>query len=615
MDYIYKEQALNISIDVFKGQSAVKEDFSRADLKVFLVRGVEKVRIPLNINIDSQGTLKGSISHLPEGVYGIKAVWFKNGGRSPMYAERYQMFCVTEYSNEATNPDSDTVLMMIRLHTATYGYDGLDAYELSVLRGKTNLSEDAWLDMINNAGGGSAVVKPVGRTEGKWMFVTNLDKTVADAEGETINYAASLSRTNSIIYSDGHTEPETETGTVTVTTNNAEAASVKDGYIEFKPNMAASERTIVVTFTPSAEGEASKSISVKQSPAAQIVLKSGKDAADRNVLDLKTNTIVCYDEGIIIDFEKRGNVGGVTAEFLDGFSLWDVEVSGNKIAIDVSPNNTSSVVEAKLRINFGNGKSIDIEIYQTYIKSTTYSDATAKLTYADISADGTSRAVTPVIRYDQNSIETRSNGFVITKEATYKSVTFSATESLEGFSITPQGQVTYSVKNVTTSKVKVASVKATITTADGSTIEAPTDIYQSGAVLKMMIGVLKSSVSQFETLTDALASSITSDMIETSIRNGSINTCDVRDKDNPVSLSATKKDYVVGLIPKDAAFNAYKWQQHDGLGAYVDFYYNNPDHHTAGDKEIVVNGTTYYLYCMYVANTTYTKKFINYVEI
>lgn len=610
MDYIYKEQTLNISIDVFKGQSAVKEDLNRADLKVFLVRGVEKIRIPLNINIDSQGTLKGSISHLPEGVYGIKAVWFKNGGRSPMYAERYQMFGITEYSNEATNPDSDTVLMMIRLHTATYGYDGLDAYELSVLRGKTNLSEDKWLDMINNAGGGSAVIKPVARTEGKWLFVTNLDKTVADAEGETINYSASLSRTNSIIYSDGHTESETEIGTVSVTTNNAEAASVKDGYIEFKPNMTASERTIVVTFTPSAEGEATKSISVKQVPAAQIVLKSGKDAADRTVLNTETNTIVCYDEGIFIDFEKRGDVGDVTAEFLEGFDSWDVEISGNKIAIDVSSNNTSSVVEAKLRIKFGNGKSIDIEIYQTYIKSTTYNDATAKITCADISAEGTgTKTITPVILYSQTCTEVRSDNTQITKPAEHKGISYEKVDGEEGFTITQQGQITYQIANVTTSKTKVGSIKATFTTADDKTISATADVYQSGAVLKMMAGVLKASVSGFNYKT-ALASNITEKMIEAAIVAGDITKTEERTSSNPVSFNGDFCDYYVGLIPADSAFNAYQWKMFDGISAYVAFD-NDDNRYSNGSLTVTINGSNYKLYCMYVAGDGDDVKLIN----
>lgn len=145
MDYIYKEQVLNISIDVFRGQSAIKEDFSRAELKVFLVCGVEKKRKVIDAIVDDYGSITFSLKDLIPGVYGVKLIWRKNSERVPLYAELYNMFGITEYAEEATNPTKLAANLRAKLHSATYGNDGLDAYELAVLRGKTKASEDEWL--------------------------------------------------------------------------------------------------------------------------------------------------------------------------------------------------------------------------------------------------------------------------------------------------------------------------------------------------------------------------------------------------------------------------------------------------------------------------------------
>lgn len=151
MNYIYQSQKVELHIDVYKGQSAVKEDFSRADLRVFLVRDlVRPLHEPIfDVSIDANGTACCKTQNLPVGVYRVKLMWSKNDGRSPMCAESKVLFSVTDIAEEATNSIAATAKLRMELHTSTYGKDGLDAYELAVFHGKTTLSEEQWLEQRN----------------------------------------------------------------------------------------------------------------------------------------------------------------------------------------------------------------------------------------------------------------------------------------------------------------------------------------------------------------------------------------------------------------------------------------------------------------------------------
>lgn len=167
---IYIQTGLQHKLEwtILRGVSKEKEDFSRADVILFLLSCKGRILIPVNA-VD--GVLHANIpTSLEEGMYGVKALWTKK--RGCVYPEhrhhchhhhhddwhcgnvrecqsiKAELFCVS-------NDTDETMGGTIKLTTnvATYGYDGLDAYELSVLRGKTNLSEDEWLDMINRGGG------------------------------------------------------------------------------------------------------------------------------------------------------------------------------------------------------------------------------------------------------------------------------------------------------------------------------------------------------------------------------------------------------------------------------------------------------------------------------
>lgn len=148
MQYIYQSQKVELYIDVFKGQSSVKENFSRTELQMFLVRGNKHIhRTPVqNLSIEDDGTVICEFYNLPIGVYRIKLVWRKNASCLPIIAESDVLFAITNIASEATNPLANVAKINTLIHTATYGSDGLDAYELAVINGLTTLPEKEWLE-------------------------------------------------------------------------------------------------------------------------------------------------------------------------------------------------------------------------------------------------------------------------------------------------------------------------------------------------------------------------------------------------------------------------------------------------------------------------------------
>ncbi len=130
--------------------------------------------IPLNIEKDDKGVLNIEVPcGLAPDVYAVKLLWWKNdtrqhfpamheswfgrffrhgfhvpdihaGSRCVCMSYADGLFSVTNYKHEATHAGEP--LIKVKEHVATYGYDGLSAYELAVLRGNTALSESEWLE-------------------------------------------------------------------------------------------------------------------------------------------------------------------------------------------------------------------------------------------------------------------------------------------------------------------------------------------------------------------------------------------------------------------------------------------------------------------------------------
>ena len=148
MVYIFKDRLIRVEWTIYKGISPVKEDFSRSNVKVFLLGNREKYLLQARAH---KGTLYVDIpSGLEEGTYSIEAIWVKNmdhvfDTRSVCRSKKEDLFSITEFEDEATNIGEGVVVLKVKTSTATYGYDGLSSYELAVLRGDWNGTEGEWL--------------------------------------------------------------------------------------------------------------------------------------------------------------------------------------------------------------------------------------------------------------------------------------------------------------------------------------------------------------------------------------------------------------------------------------------------------------------------------------
>lgn len=148
MVYIFKDRLIRVEWTIYKGISPVKEDFSRSNVKVFLLGNREKYLLQARAD---KGTLYVDIpSGLKEGTYSIEAIWAKNmdhvfDTRNICRSKKEDLFSITEFEDEATNIGEGVVVLKVKTSTATYGYDGLSSYELAVLRGDWNGTEGEWL--------------------------------------------------------------------------------------------------------------------------------------------------------------------------------------------------------------------------------------------------------------------------------------------------------------------------------------------------------------------------------------------------------------------------------------------------------------------------------------
>lgn len=167
---VYSGGSCRVDWTVYRsGCDNVTEDFRRSDLKVLLSSDKGRMLVPFS---ELDGVLSVDIpSDLPVGVYGLQALWVKNGNhdcrlRCVSRSDKPNLFAVV-----SGIPPEGTAVIHTCSHVRTFGYDGLDAYELAVLLGKTIYSEDVWLHPIESLDGLSKEVEEL---------KSNLEKEIED---------------------------------------------------------------------------------------------------------------------------------------------------------------------------------------------------------------------------------------------------------------------------------------------------------------------------------------------------------------------------------------------------------------------------------------------------
>lgn len=161
MQYIPDNTKVSLEWTVKRGIGSETENFSRSMVSLFLVSDANRWPVPCEAGYE--GVVKAELPEsLPEGVYSLELVWVKNDGsiNATRCIQRTRKACVFAIDAGASTADARAVLpdlppitfppLKVKLTTvaAPYGYDGLSAYEICVLRGKTALSEEEWAEKL-----------------------------------------------------------------------------------------------------------------------------------------------------------------------------------------------------------------------------------------------------------------------------------------------------------------------------------------------------------------------------------------------------------------------------------------------------------------------------------
>lgn len=174
---------VKLAWSVYKGSCGVLEDFSRANVFLWVIGAGNKFLVPCTTE---DGVIEAELPRtLPVGVYGIRAIWEKDNCCKRALSEVQKVFAVTDVADAASPCVGDEMTIKVKSCTATFGYDGLDAYEMSVLHGKTVLSEEEWLDQLN---GGSPTI------DSFTTYPSTVEKNVATSVAFQVNVSTSVSR-------------------------------------------------------------------------------------------------------------------------------------------------------------------------------------------------------------------------------------------------------------------------------------------------------------------------------------------------------------------------------------------------------------------------------------
>lgn len=148
MNYIPTNLKINIEWTVMKGVGNEAEDFSRSAVALFLFSEQNRWAVPCVA--DYTGVVKAQLPEtLAEGVYSLDLIWVKNdgsvkGSRCIQRTRKPCVFAVDAGTQPPAGYEGQPVTLEMRSVSAPYGYDGLSAYEIAVLRGTTTLDEYEW---------------------------------------------------------------------------------------------------------------------------------------------------------------------------------------------------------------------------------------------------------------------------------------------------------------------------------------------------------------------------------------------------------------------------------------------------------------------------------------
>ena len=256
MKYVGSNQRINLSWTISRGASKVKEDFRRSSLFVFLTSNNEQ--IPLNYTLSENVITATLPTELPEGVYGLLAVWFKSAsnpfeggndaGLPPLgrmsRSQVDDLFGITAVSNEADYSESSAVNIEVRSMVATYGYDGLSAYEIAVISGQTVLRQSEWVSNITELNErlseieSAETLRQTAETSRSSAEGKRVSSEIVRQQNENARQAAEKKRASLRYYTEGDSSAEIHANSVRVYAEGSTKGLQLEGYkVEVKSGL------------------------------------------------------------------------------------------------------------------------------------------------------------------------------------------------------------------------------------------------------------------------------------------------------------------------------------------------------------------------------------------
>lgn len=172
---IYGCPQIRVAWSVYRGRTDCLEDFKRDKVKVWGWLVGRDNAWPLSATVDVLGRVRFTLppvidpvgkwrnTRLTPGAYDLKLLWVKGHAVSSALVETGRRN-YTEVRNALLLVDDDehrwplNGVLEVSSAAATYGYDGLDAWEMAVMHGDTILPKLEWIARLSKVVNGESVV-------------------------------------------------------------------------------------------------------------------------------------------------------------------------------------------------------------------------------------------------------------------------------------------------------------------------------------------------------------------------------------------------------------------------------------------------------------------------
>lgn len=282
MNYIPTNLKINIEWTVMKGVGNEAEDFSRSAVALFLFSEENRWAVPCVA--DYTGVVKAQLPEtLAEGVYSLDLIWVKNdgsvkGSRCIQRTRKPCVFVVDAGTQPPAGYEGQPVTVEIRTVAAPYGYDGLSAYEIAVLRGATTLDEYEWSKGLFNDVLANELKRNQGEIKETQETVQGLIDTLENLAGSGgSGGGGGVAAAKNVIYDPGN--------------SSLNSSNVQDAIDELSVNVDTSLATVI----PSTNDEG----------ACVLLLETLGDGVDSERVEYPIPEATAYNDGVMPKEDKK----------------------------------------------------------------------------------------------------------------------------------------------------------------------------------------------------------------------------------------------------------------------------------------------------------------------